>query len=59
MQLAQLLFFYAGWCTGEQILTALRLRKGDHIANLIHARHHRHQAIKAKRQATVGRRAAL
>jgi hypothetical protein len=37
----------------------LRLRKGDHIANLIHARHHRHQAIKAKRQATVGRRAAL
>src|SRR5258707_414871 len=59
MQLAQLLLFDRRRSMGEQVLRALRLGKGDHVADRLGAGHHGDDAIETEGDASVRRRAVL
>src|SRR5258708_15564608 len=57
VQVAQLLLGDGARRLDHQVLAALRLRERDHVADLVHARHQRDEAIQAEGDAAVGRRA--
>ena len=59
VQLAQLLLVDRARRVGEQVLRALRLREGDHVAERLGAGHQHHEAVEADRDAAVRRRAVL
>src|SRR5882762_951318 len=59
MQLAQLLLVDRRGGMREQVLRALRLGKGDHVADRLGAGHHGDDAVQAKGDAAVRRRAVL
>src|SRR5258706_11183386 len=59
MQLAQLLLVDRRRSMGEQVLRALRLGKGDHVADRLGAGHHGDDAIETEGDASVRRRAVL
>ncbi|KAG1241167.1 hypothetical protein G6F68_016956 [Rhizopus microsporus] len=59
MQFFQLLLVHFRRCIGQQILRALRLREGDHVADRFGAGHHRDDAVQAEGDAAVRRRAVL
>ena len=59
MQLAQLLLVDRARRVGEQVLRALRLREGDHVAQRLGAGHQHHEAVEADGDAAVRRRAVL
>ena len=57
MQLAELAFRHGAGGLDHEVLPALRLREGDHVADLVHAGHHRHHAVEAEGDAAVRRSA--
>ena len=59
MQFAQLLLGDRRRSADQQVLPALRLGKGNDVANLIDACHHRHHAIDAEGDAAMRRRSVL
>src|SRR6058998_452253 len=59
VQLAQLLLVHRRRSMREQVLRALRLGKGDDVADGVRSRHHRDDAVEAERDAAVRRRAVL
>src|SRR5216683_1228348 len=59
VQLAQLLLVHRRRSMREQVLRALRLGEGDHLADGFGARHHGDDAIEAEGDASVRRRAVL
>src|SRR5712675_2259657 len=59
MRLAQLLLVDRRRSVREQVLRALGLGKGDHVADGFRAGHHRDDAIEAEGDASVRRRAVL
>src|SRR5467141_3069700 len=59
MQLSQLLLVDRRRSVREQILRALRLGKGDHVADGFRAGHHGDDAVQAEGDASVRRRAVL
>src|SRR4051812_45560064 len=59
MQLPQLLFVHGAGGLREQVLGALRLREGDHVAQALGAGHQHHEAVQPDGDAAVRRRAVL
>src|SRR6058998_1493394 len=59
VQLAQLLLVHRRRSMREQVLRALRLGKGDDVADRLGAGHHGHDAVEAERDPAVRRRAVL
>ena len=59
VQFAQLLFINRARSTGEQALSALRLREGDHVADGRSTRHHRDDTVKPEGDTAVRRRTVL
>src|SRR5437879_10994580 len=59
VQLAQLLLVHRRRSVREQILRALRLGKGDDVADGVRSHHHRYDAVEAEGDAAVGRGAVL
>src|SRR5262245_41510519 len=59
VQLAQLLLVDRRRSVREQVLGALRLGKGDHIADRVGSDHHRDEAVEAEGDPAVRRRAIL
>ena len=55
MQLAQLLLGDGGGRIDHEVLPALRLGERHHVADLLHAREHRHHAVEAEGDAAVRR----
>src|SRR5512134_151834 len=58
-ELAQLLLVHRARRLGQQALPALRLRKRDHVANRLRARHQRDDPVQAERDPAVRRCAVL
>ena len=57
MQIAQLLLGHRRRRIDQQVLAALRLGEGDHVADLLDAGHQRHQAVEAEGDPAMRRRA--
>ena len=53
MKVAQLLLGDLGWRFDQQILSALRLRKRDHVADRFNAAHQRNHSVKAERDSAM------